>query len=657
MRIAAIYIEKHEYLFDSPQTINFGTKYFYSFTKDNEDINVVRTINDNYIDGFFDLTKLDSKLTNINAIVGQNGAGKSTLLDIIKSEFIEQKYALPQTNSLFLIEIDELDEPIVLRNDFEKIFLLKSKTEKIELKHPLKNRLRTIYYSPHYDYKYNPNFQNIDNHDISFDKIVEQDLSELREKETNDAGWHFSATQELIYKNSLRQITFLSSDLIKKHNIFKDIFQLQNHYKPILIFRGYNSVEKEWNTPFALRSILKLISEKLEKEISKWTSIRKLDKDENHLNQVEINQYILKRRIIQCIISLLYRQMERKNSYLSEAHFPERYKNKLGTLDAYEAFLLFAEHSEINFHSRSEKIFSADILKNLLVKLYDVVEKTTSEDSVKNSELKTSTEDAIEILNLQRQFLNELNVYYYKFYSKKKELLIDDKDKIEEFINYMPFERRMSSGENSLLNFYSRVYGFLNSNLKEVKSRELKDHYILLLDEADLSFHLAWKKKYVKALLKTLPYFFNELDNKPSIEIIFTTHDPITLSDLPNTNVIYVERQDYESPSKILEHGNKNRPLKTFGANISDLIADSFFIENSFIGDFAFDKIHSTIEWLNKKGNRQDADYHKKLINMIDEPIVQRKLAEMYDDKMQDNFQKLIIENQIKRLTELKEKL
>ncbi|WP_041258023.1 hypothetical protein [Fibrella aestuarina] len=271
--------------------------------------------------------------------------------------------------------------------------------------------------------------------------------------------------------------------------------------------------------------------------------------------------------------------------------------------------------------------------------------------------MKLSPEDAVEILQLQRIFFNELNSYYVKFYSNKAELVIDEREKVDEFINYMPYSRRMSSGESALLNFYSRIYGFLDSNLKELTSRQVGNHYILLLDEADLTFHISWKKKYIKALIKTLPYFFNELRTKPSIEIVFTTHDPITLSDLPNTNVVYIERQDYDSPSNVLVYNDKNRPSRTFGANISDLIADSFFIESSLIGNFVFDKIHDTIQWLTNKEDRQNSDYYKKLISLIDEPIVQRKLAEMYDDKMETNIQISLIEEQIEKLLILKNKI
>ena len=660
MRLAAIYIEDHDYLFEEPQTINFGGQYFYEFEKQGSDIIVTKTLNINFIPDFFNLTNLASKVTNLNAIVGQNGAGKSTMLDLIRCVFIEHKYALPQSNSLFILEVEDTEDPIILKNDFDKVFI-KTKNKKIpkkELKSKFPSNLQTIYYSPHYDYKYNPNFDDIDNHDISFDKIVEKDLEEMRDKDTNEDGSPYSASQELIFKNSLRQITFLSSDLVKSQNIFKDLFQLQEHYEPILHFRGYNVKEKEWNTPYKLRAILKSIVEKAEKEISDWHRVRKFENDKV-LNQLEINQYILKRNVIKCILSLLYRQMERKNSFLQEGFFPyEDLKVELEKADSFQTLILFAKHSSITLNSKkSKKIFSDGIFEKFLTKIYSTIEKTSDEDSVSNGTLKGSTEDAIEILQFQRQFINDLNTYYVKFYSNKDELTIEEREKIEEFINYMPFSRRMSSGENALLNFYSRIYDFLNTNLKEIKYRKLQNHYILLLDEADLTFHLSWKKKYVKALLKTLPYFFNELKSNPSFEIIFTTHDPITLSDLPNANVIYIERQDYHSPSNILAFNSKNRPSKTFGANISDLIADSFFIENSLIGDFAFDKIQETIVWLTNEDNHQNESYYKKLIKTIDEPIIQRKLAEMYDEKTHKNFQLEVINEQIKKLEELKNRI
>lgn len=662
MRIAAIYIQDHEYLFDKPQIINFGGQYFYNFIAKNEETLIIsRNLNENFIKDFFDLTRVDSKVTNINAIVGQNGAGKSTLLDIIRSQFIEYENALPTSQLIILVESDESELPLILVNytDFEHVYFENNnhKTSRMSLSSELPKKPQTIYYSPHYDYKFNPYFEEIDNHDISFERIVEKDLAILSERESIENGETYSPSQELLLKNSLRQIAFLSSNLVAREKIFRDIFYLPEHYEPILHFRVYKEFTNEWNTPRELRDILKSIKEKLGKEIDNWHLIRKF-KDGRVSNQVEINQYILKRNVIKSIIAIIYKQMEKDGSFLEAGNFPyEEFENELSESDALNTFILFIKHSTLTYEPiRNKAIFTETIL-DLLHKIYEAIDKTADENSVTNYTLKTSKEDAIEILQLQRDFLTVFNKYYHLFNSVDNETIISDLDKVEEFINYMPFSRRLSSGENSLLNLFSRIYDFLHSNLKSTKFRELKDHYILLLDEADLTFHPSWKKRYVKALLKTLPHFFNELENKPSIQIIFTTHDPLTLSDLPNANVIYIERRDYDSNANILDYNNPNRPLKTFGANISDLIADSFFIEHSLIGDFAFDKIKESIKWLNNKDNKEKSDYHKKLICLIDEPIVQRKLAEMYDEKMEANFQIAIVNEQIQKLEELRNKL
>jgi hypothetical protein len=148
-----------------------------------------------------------------------------------------------------------------------------------------------------------------------------------------------------------------------------------------------------------------------------------------------------------------------------------------------------------------------------------------------------------------------------------------------------------------------------------------------------------------------------ETDNiSPKIQIIMATHDPLALSDIPNHNVIYIKK-DKNLKSKIL--GNRaedERPEKSFGANISDLIAHSFFVEGGLVGDFASKKINQTIAWLNLQMGKDynseykiidDPIYHKKVIELIDEPIVRHKLRQMYIEATND---KEAIEKEIERL-------
>jgi predicted ATP-binding protein involved in virulence len=667
MKLVAIYLNDHEYLFDKPQTINFGGQYSYSFSEKDKVVTINRRLNKNFIDNFFDLTNLDSKISNVSAIAGQNGAGKSTLLDVIRSEFIENPYSLPHSNSIFVFEVGGSKYPMVLKNDFKRIFLHLSSDEiekdksttPIELKTLNPQEIRTIYYSPHFDYKYNPNFSNIDDHDISFDKILELDLDELNEKDVNGSGLTYSPNQELLFKNSLRQIEFLNSELVKNHSIFKNIFHLPDHNDSILIFRGYKPKDREWNMPNAFRSGAKIVEDKIEKELNAWHKIRKLVGSEV-VNQVEINRYILKRNIIKDILSLIYHQMEKNNSYLDEGSFSyDSFKAESGEMDGLNAFFLFIDNCfvEIGRGTKTQRVFDRDNLKKLIYKIYESIDNAKDESSVENEKLKANKDDAIEILKLQREFLRELFHYYYLFDGKDQGRILTDNDRIEGFVNYMPFSKKLSSGENALLNLFSRLYDFINSNLKiENRFYNVHDHYLLLLDEADLGFHPSWKKRYVKALISTIPHFFNELENKPGIQIVFTTHDPFALSDLPNTNVVYIERSSYDVDSCVMDDGNLNRPLKTFGANISDLLADSFFLKDSLIGDFAYEIISKTIDWLNDKKNSDNFEYYKKVIQTIDEPIVQRKLSEMYDVKMKEKFELSILDEQIRKLQNLKKK-
>lgn len=168
------------------------------------------------------------------------------------------------------------------------------------------------------------------------------------------------------------------------------------------------------------------------------------------------------------------------------------------------------------------------------------------------------------------------------------------------------------------------------------------------------------EKRYVDAILKTIPYFFESLEVKPKLQIIITTHDPLTLSDLPINNVVFLYKD--EGFCRIMSNDDQNKIQKTFGANITDLLAHSFFVEDGLIGDFSKSKIKEVIEWINESKNLTDKfkstpkfkaqlDYYKSVVNLIDEKIVKMKLAEMITDLVPDNdYYNQIIESEIEFL-------
>lgn len=215
-------------------------------------------------------------------------------------------------------------------------------------------------------------------------------------------------------------------------------------------------------------------------------------------------------------------------------------------------------------------------------------------------------------------------------------------------------EIRFSTGEKRLLDLYSSFYSMSKKN--NVQNNGMYKFPIFFLDEPESGYHPQWKKKFIASITKILPKILAEIPFFESVQIIFTTHDPLTLSDIPNSNVVYLKKDG--GKTKVLNENEK--PKKSFGANIHDLLADSFFISDGLIGDFAKEKIEEIIEWINDEKARkiknlenyqldsQSYSYHKKLIGLIDEPVLKMKLAEMIDELADDeNLQKELAQKEI----------
>ncbi len=212
----------------------------------------------------------------------------------------------------------------------------------------------------------------------------------------------------------------------------------------------------------------------------------------------------------------------------------------------------------------------------------------------------------------------------------------------------------LSSGENSLLDLYASFYDML-SRYKN-KTHMVGTKAMLLLDEAELGFHPAWKKKFVNAINSTFSLLFKKYNEDYKLQILFTTHDPLTLSDMPSENVIFLDKN--KDNKTFISIGEK----RTFGANIHDLLADSFFIEDGLVGDFVKEKINETIKWISKnkeisyeKIDKEKLEYHKQFIKLIDEKVLKLKLTEMITElERDDEYHNQMIDEEIKRLQNLK---
>ncbi len=218
----------------------------------------------------------------------------------------------------------------------------------------------------------------------------------------------------------------------------------------------------------------------------------------------------------------------------------------------------------------------------------------------------------------------------------------------------------LSSGERQELNSISSViYHLKNINSTEQIDKMIKYKYVnLIFEEIELYFHPEYQQKYVKKLISQIEAA--DLNNLESINICFVTHSPFILSDIPSNNILKIGQG-----WPILEKENGIVKEQTFGENIHELLANKFFLCDSFMGEFARHIIENLIEYLLTKDDRQDISNiaipktywnpqkAKQTIRMVAEPVLQERLQFLYDKKFKWKDQEYIKE----RIEYLKSKL
>ena len=217
----------------------------------------------------------------------------------------------------------------------------------------------------------------------------------------------------------------------------------------------------------------------------------------------------------------------------------------------------------------------------------------------------------------------------------------------------------MSSGEQHFIHsIHSILYHILNvdSVSTNIKSKRISYLYAnIILDEIELYYHPEFQRKFVYELLKKLNG--QKLNHVKGVNILFSTHSPFILSDIPKQNILRLKNGKVE-PFK--------ESHQTLGANIHELLYNDFFLEESFMGEFVKSKIESLIEHLQEKerlSNTNDKEFLKKgikwdeknsklFIDQIGEPVLKDTLLKLYFKKYKMTSE--MIEKEIERLQKMK---
>jgi hypothetical protein len=623
MILAAVYVHK-ALLFDDPQIINFGGKYLYNFELKNDRILIKRKLNTSLIQNYY------GDLLMVSAIVGANGAGKTNILRILNQHGENQ-------NSLFIYE--DCDEMLI--HNYSKIKISSFDFNFSEISD--NTRLNPLFYSPVIDYDLEDIFS-----PISLTRKFKNNLSEY------------------YFDNLERQLFFLTSENFYK---LKEIFPELPAFESIQI-KVNNFNKNEFLNIFKDANLGKGLNMQLEELWKSYNSnSESIHNDDSFLKNLEI--MLLSLLVLDDTYAVTNDNgfnvgfMEVVHQKTFEKKLNVFLQKRISNIDG-PTYLSLKDNYDFNLNNADELIqriernklskiaggFDFDQIKKRMIQcissfkavfdFYNFLNNYNLQSRVKKNNSKVFVEFDIKEKNEIDRIVSE----YRKLISTFKNTIQFSNFRI---LNFHP-DKKLSTGEKSMLDFFSVLYDF---TLQKVNHQRKYKNYLLLLDEPELGYHALWKKKFIESIILVVPAIFNDLLNRPKVQVIFTTHDALTLSDLLNYNVVYLERVNGIS---VLNGAQKK--INSFGANITDILSSSFFVGDGLIGDYAKNKIQDVIEYINNENIRPlkkwitSTHVAKKVIEQIGEPYLNEKLNEMFLETFPE-----FKDEEIKRLEEKLKKL
>lgn len=691
MRLVAFYIMKNslKHVFGSenidgynelPRTINLGGKYLYNFEEVEKNKFVLkRDENKQFINDEFWKENKEDKLSLVSAIVGANGIGKTSLLRYINSNDRDPL----STDCLRIFEIKS--KIIVYKDDLNGLEITTNGNFNVEIrdKSSIGTTFNYKFYSPmldfdlidaksslalvsHFgnsidDYFYDSVHRNFIF--LSNEKLVNK-LKELAPDFPQYDSIQFSAKK--IYKSELRKanndntlgntvINFIrrlediknkgvevndrliellkkKSDLTTKLNDLWNVEKYKNE-EPHLFITNNSDFLKDVEVTILSFIILN----------------ETFSSDNDERPDVELTELLKRDDFLEMLIGFLHRKINTISAMVSQIIY-DNFTNRFSFAEFDEILEFLSKLEDEDIQKKINSVFIEFKGFMSVFQFWSLLKEREENIDSGNFSIQFSIEN--------KEYFNTLMIHYRDVVLFLKAPSISKSD----ILNIKP-AKKLSSGEKSILDFFSSLYSSIEWILTGNHYRN--ENFILLLDEPDLGFHPLWKKKLVNILVKLIPIMFERIPplkdengdgnytpintnlNQPNLQIIFSTHDPLTLSDLPKNNICFLKNN--EGLSKIIPSESMN----SFGANITDLLSDSFFIDDGLIGDFAKQKINECINWLkDKKKDVSLKDNYYKFIKIIDEPILRNKLAEMFDKEFESDLELKLLKRQKENLEE-----
>lgn len=613
-----------EYLNIKKQGLNFGSAYIYKadFEEEENRLIITRTNNEKYQPGFFKIESVGFE--NVTAIVGENGAGKTNLLEYIGKLLtspIEESDDMYMNKGILIFEDGNGD--IYIRSNYPD--MVNTSGFKFNNWESINTyNYEAIYYSPIYDFRYNTTNDTSNNRwkNVSSNFLLNNDTSTAVEASRENIEPVFQhKTQEIL--RLLLFIESISSNPEVRKLIEKTIFIPDYIEISLNEIREFTDNERQAFHP-TFRSFLE--EDFLSKHFHEENSVLNAYSSQNNNDNLKIKSWEFFHKFLLNFSTNFFHSLLRvaETSLLgAEAIWEESFRKATKQFTEHNFQQLdYVTCTESNFEQKIKFFFHNNFIFLQFIEVFKKIIFNSNNEILADHKLKIQRKSIEELIISMRQTVGTTQ---YNF----------------DFINF-DWEG-MSSGEKSFMTLFSRLYQahlsphivYNDSDDDDLDNDSYPSQIYLLIDEGEAGFHFQWQKEYIKNLITIIPHIFEQ--NIP-IHLIFATHSPITLSDIPNHHIAFLKKKN-QGETEILDSGKGVR--HTFGANIHDILYDSFFMQEGFMGSFAVHKINEVFNSLERlqEGQKKLRDPKneapqivpsdlKVIVSNIDEDLIRRKLEE-----------------------------
>jgi len=561
------YIWVSEYKGFINQGFNFSSKLSFEFSQMDNKLTTKK--NEKYIKDFF-----GNNIVNITGVVGQNGAGKTNVLELIQ-------YIVAGGNTI-------INKPFFAIFENENIYSIYNYRVVIKSANFVYDLINYTGVIPNVTSIFFSN--TIDGRKYNFDKRIKNISS-------NDIVDRYSR----VYKKSIiEQIKFINSNSFRFFEDLENVLS-QNNVSEI---RPINIVLTSPTWSVILHKI-ELLDVKI-KEYSKYDfSMAKFAQNfRKKITDIQSNKSIkyFTAFIVYIDFILNYDILDYKKNtaFLSENEY-HSYINNLYSITQKdlridEIFKFIVSEFAIEI----DKYFNVFETQKFLIDLDERDFSNFSHNDIKEN-IGTYSNRKVE--------------FTLNFNKSTQNFIIDYLDIIRDESLIFNFSwSGISSGSIAYLNLLSRF--------NSISGLRKENAVIISIDEGDLYFHPKWQAEFLYRLINIIPQII-----KRPCQIFLTTHSPFLVSDLPKSNLIFVNK-NFDGKLSVIP--NEKIAGETFGGNIGELFLDAFFMKGNLISQFAASKINTLISKI-KENPKIISKEDKILVEEIGERLIKLQLKKLME--------------------------